>query len=84
MSAITNRQATDAAFLTAPEPAAKARPLPEYLTAELKQELLRRGFTDFSRWEWAVKLSPLLLLFIAVTLWKFGRDNGGLLGCLFG
>lgn len=84
MNAITDRQATDAAFLTAPEPAAKARPLPEYLTHELKQELLRRGLTDFSRYEWAITLAPLLLLFVAVTMWKFGRDNGGLFGCLFG
>ena len=84
MNAITQGNSTDPAFLAEPETVVKARPVGEYSTHELKQELLRRGFTDFSRYEWAIKLSPFLLLFIAATLWKFGQDNGGLLGCLFG
>jgi hypothetical protein len=65
--------------------ASPARPLNEYLTIELKRELVRRGLTDFSRWEWLVKLAPFALLFIAATLWKLGQDNpGSILACLTG
>jgi hypothetical protein len=65
--------------------ASPARPLNEYLTTDLKQELLQRGLTDFSRWELALKLSPFVLLFIAATLWKLGQDNpGSILACLTG
>jgi hypothetical protein len=77
---------TDASFvIDRTEPDDAPRPLPEYLTIELKLELLRRGLTDFSRYEWLVKLSPFVLLFITGIIWKYGQNNpGSLLSCLTG
>ncbi len=52
-------------------------------TKELKDELLRRGNVDFSRWEVLVKLSPAILLFVAVLIYKLGLSlDGTYLGCL--
>jgi hypothetical protein len=52
-------------------------------TKELKDELLRRGNVDFSKWELAVKLSPFILLFTAVLLYKLRSSwDGTLLECL--
>jgi hypothetical protein len=52
-------------------------------TKELKDELLRRGNVDFSRWEVLVKLSPFILLLSMGILWKLGQTmNGTYLGCL--
>jgi hypothetical protein len=87
--AVMERQATlpaDASFAVASdEQDDTPRPLKEYLTVELKRELLRRGLTDFSRWEWLVKLAPFALLFVAGTIWKYGQDNpGSILACLTG
>ena len=60
-----------------------ARPLAEYTVPELKDELIRRGCADFSRWEVLVKLSPFILLFAAVCIYKFGKFmDGSYLGCL--
>jgi hypothetical protein len=56
-----------------------ARPIDQYTTAELKDELLRRGNVDFSKWEVAIKLSPFLVLFAAVAIWKAKLT----LGCFF-
>jgi hypothetical protein len=85
--AMIERQATlpaDASFDRA-EPDDTPRPMKEYLTIELKRELVRRGLIDFSRWEWLVKLAPFALLFIAATIWKYGQDNpGSILACLTG
>jgi hypothetical protein len=52
-------------------------------TKELKDELLRRGNVDFSKWELAVKLSPFALLFCAVLIYKLSvLWDGTLWGCL--
>jgi hypothetical protein len=76
----------DASLAVGPaDDASPARPLNEYLTVELKRELVRRGLTDFSRWELPIKLAPFALLFIAATLWKLGQDNpGSILACVTG
>lgn len=52
-------------------------------TKELKDELLRRGCVDFSKWEVAIKLSPFFLLAAMGIIWKLGLVmNGTYLGCL--
>jgi hypothetical protein len=56
-----------------------SRPIEQFTVAELKDELLRRGNVDFSKWEVAIKLSPFLVLFAAVAIWKAKLT----LGCLF-
>jgi hypothetical protein len=44
----------------------------EFTVKELKDELLRRGNVDFSKWEVLVKLSPFILLLAMGILWKAG------------
>lgn len=52
-------------------------------TKELKDELLRRGNVDFSKWEVLVKLSPFILLLAMGILWKASQAmDGTYLGCL--
>lgn len=59
------------------------RGIQEFTIAELKDELLRRGNVDFSKWEVIIKLSPFFLLFGAVTVYKLSQAlNGTYLGCL--
>lgn len=59
------------------------RDLREFTVTELKDELLRRGNVDFSRWEVLVKLSPFILLFSAVCIYKLSQAlDGTYLGCL--
>lgn len=60
-------------------PSSDARPIERFTIAELKDELLRRGNVDFSKWEVAIKLSPFIVLFAAVAIWKAKLT----LGCLF-
>ena len=86
---LTDRPSADVAYMVdafdGKEPPATSQPLASHFTHELKAELLRRGLTDFSRWQWAVTWSPWALLVLALTLWKVA-DNmpGTVLACLFG
>jgi hypothetical protein len=60
-------------------------PLANFTTKELKDALLERGCFDFSRWEVLVKLSPFLVIFAAVFLYKLKHLwDGTLLGCWLG
>ena len=62
-----------------------ARPLAEYTVPELKDELIRRGCADFSKWDVAIKMGPWLVLILAFTLLKLRHTfDGTLFACLFG
>lgn len=59
------------------------RSIREFTVTELKDELLRRGNVDFSKWEVAVKLSPFILLFVMVCTYKLSQViDGTYLSCL--
>lgn len=59
------------------------RSIREFTVTELKDELLRRGNVDFSKWEVAVKLSPFILLFVMVCTYKLAKSfDGTYLSCL--
>jgi hypothetical protein len=61
----------------------KSRPIQEFTVAELKDELLRRGNVDFSRFEVLIKLSPFLLLFAMGLIWKLSvLMDGTMLACI--
>jgi hypothetical protein len=63
---------------------APARPVKEFTTKELKDELIRRGVADFSKWDVLIKLSPFILLLAMGVLWKLGQTmNGAYFTCLF-
>ena len=54
-----------------------------FTTAELKDELLRRGNVDFSKIELWVKLSPFILLLGMGFVWKIKSSiDGASLWCL--
>lgn len=64
-------------------PLGTARPITDWTITELKDELLRRGCADFSKWEVLVKLSPFIVLFAAVLIYKLSLAiDGTYLGCL--
>lgn len=44
-----------------------------FTTKELKDELIRRGNADFSKWDVWIKLSPFLILAAMGVLWKLGE-----------
>jgi hypothetical protein len=61
------------------------RSLAEFTITELKDELIRRGCADFSKWEVLIKLSPFILLLAMGVLWKAGTlADGSYLSCIFG
>jgi hypothetical protein len=60
------------------------RHIEEFTVKELKDELVRRGNSDFSKWDVWIKLSPFILLLAMGVLWKAGTlANGSYLTCLF-
>ena len=60
------------------------RPLREFTTEELKDELLRRGCADFSKWEVAIKMGPIAVVLLAIILWKLGKMyDGSMWSCFF-
>jgi hypothetical protein len=81
---LTDPPATDAAFAVETgrrEP----QPLTSCFTHELRAELLRRGFSDLSRWDWPIFIATGALILIPVALWKAALDMPGtVLACLFG
>ena len=60
-----------------------ARLVEEFTTTERKEELIRRGCADFSKWEVIVKLSPFLLLLAMGISWKVHDAMQGNLFCLW-
>jgi hypothetical protein len=86
---LTDRAGTDAAFMVdafdGKEPPATPQALGSYFTHELRAELLRRGFSDLSRWDWPIFIATGALILIPVALWKAAQDMPGtVLACLFG
>jgi hypothetical protein len=82
---LADRPGTDAALVFDAIDEPTPQPVGSYLTSELRDELLRRGFKDLSRWDWPVFVATGALIVIPVMLSKVA-DNmpGTVLACLFG
>jgi hypothetical protein len=79
-----NVPSIDLASVRITDDAPIARALREYTTEELKAELLRRGNVDFSKWDVAIKMGPILVVLLAIVLWKLGKVyDGSMWSCLF-